>query len=328
MTRGRIALTALGLGLSALAIVALLKAVRAGDVADHLRETRLGWLLLGMLVTLFGYVLRAARWRELLAPEARLPLGRVFGPTIVGFLAINTLPARIGEFVRAYLLARLERLPTAHVLGTSAIERILDLLLLAIFWAASLAFAPFPEWFRVSGYITFGIGGLAAAAVWLLHARRHAAERFLDGDLVSRLPGRLRDGLRSTVPAFGDGLKSLSAPGVLAKSAGWSVAMWLVNGSVFLLAGLAAGLQLPWWSAFLLVFIVCVAILLPSSPGFVGVMEAACVVGLALLGVDQAKGLAFGILYHLTQIVPLIVVGTYYAFRMHLHPSDLATDSA
>jgi hypothetical protein len=44
--------------------------------------------------------------------------------------------------------------------------------------------------------------------------------------------------------------------------------------------------------------------------------------------VDQAKGLAFGILYHLTQIVPLVVVGTYYAFRMHLHPSDLATESA
>jgi uncharacterized protein (TIRG00374 family) len=328
MTRARIALTALGLGLSVLAILALLKAVRAGDVAHHLRETRLEWLAAGMAVTLVGYVLRAARWRELLSPQRRLPLGRVFGPTVVGFLAINTLPARLGEFVRAYLLARLERLPTAAVLGSSAIERILDLLFLALFWVASLFFAPFPEWFRLSGYITFGLGGVAAAAIWLLQARRHAAQRFLEGDLVARLPRRLRDGLRTVVPAFGDGLTALGAPGVLGKSIGWSALMWAVNGSVFLLTGLATGLQLPWWSAFLLAFIVCVAILLPSSPGFVGVMEAACVVGLALVGVDRASALAFGLLYHLTQILPLVLVGSIYAFRMHLRPSDLATESA
>jgi uncharacterized protein (TIRG00374 family) len=134
MTRARIALTALGLGLSVLAIVALLNAVQAGDVAQHLRATRVGWLAVGMVVTVFGYVLRAARWQVLLEPQASIPLGRVFGPTIVGFLAINTLPARLGEFVRAYVLAKLERLPTAGVLGSCAIERIFDLFFLAAFW--------------------------------------------------------------------------------------------------------------------------------------------------------------------------------------------------
>jgi uncharacterized protein (TIRG00374 family) len=324
MTRARIALTALGLGLSVLAIVALLNAVQAGDVAQHLRATRVGWLAVGMVVTVFGYVLRAARWQVLLEPQASIPLGRVFGPTIVGFLAINTLPARLGEFVRAYVLAKLERLPTAGVLGSCAIERIFDLFFLAAFWALSLLFAPFPEWFRISGYLTFGIGGLGAVLLWLLHARRQTAERFLGGPLVSRLPAPLRDGLRQAVPAFGEGLTSLAAPGVLARASVWSLLMWLVNGSVFLLVGLAAGIQLPIWSAFLLSFVVCVAILLPSSPGFVGVMEAACVVGLSLVGVDRASGLAFGLLYHLTQLAPLIILGTYFAIRAHLKPADLS----
>jgi uncharacterized protein (TIRG00374 family) len=328
MTRGRLALTALGLGLSVLAIVALLKAVPAGDVAGHLRATRVGWLAAAMAVTVVGYVFRAARWRALLEPQAVLPLGRVFGPTVVGFLAINTLPARLGEFVRAYVLARLERLPTAGVLGSCAIERILDLVFLALFWMLSLLFAPFPEWFRVSGYVTLGLGGIGAAALWLLHVRRHAAERFVEGELVARLPVKLRDGLRKAVPAFGEGLKALSAPGVLLKSAFWTAIMWVVNGSVFLLVGLAVGLQLPLWSAFLLAFVVCVAILLPSSPGFVGVMEAACVVGLSLVGVDGASALAFGLLYHLTMIAPLILLGTFYALRAHLKPSDLTTETA
>jgi uncharacterized protein (TIRG00374 family) len=325
VTRGRLALTALGLALSALAIVAMLHAVKAADVAEHLRTARFEWLAAGMGVTVVGYVIRAFRWRALLAPQRELPVGRVFGPTVVGFLAINTLPARIGEFVRAYLLARFEGLPTAGVLGSCALERILDLVLLGVFWVICLLFAPLPEWFRLSGYLTFGLGGLGALSLWLFQRRGHHAHRFLDSGPLSRLPAGLRQGIRSAIPAFGEGIRALGAPGVLARSSLWSVLMWLANAAGFLLIGYAAGLTLPWWSPFLLAFVVCVAILLPSSPGFVGVMEAACVVGLSLMGVDGARGLAYGILYHLSQIVPLVVLGTFFALRAHLRPADLAS---
>ncbi len=324
MTRGRMALTAFGVVLSVLAIVALLRAVRAADLAEHLRATRLEWLAAGLLVTTFGYVLRAYRWRALLAPQRMLPISRVFGPTVVGFLAINTLPARLGEFVRAYLLARFEKIPTAGVLGSCALERVLDLGFLALFWGVSLLFAPYPEWFRLSGYLTFGLGGVAAAALWLFQARRAQTERSLDSGFLSRLPAGLKETMKGAIPAFSEALTALGAPGVLPRATAWSAAMWLVNGSVFLLIGYAAGLSLPWWSPFLLTFVVCVAILLPSSPGFVGVMEAACVVGLALLGVDKASGLAFGLLYHLSQILPLVLLGSAFALRAHLKPADLA----
>jgi uncharacterized protein (TIRG00374 family) len=324
VTRGRLALTALGLVLSALAIAAMLRAVKAADVAEHLRAARFEWLLAGMGVTVAGYVIRAYRWRALLAPQREIPIARVFGPTVVGFLAINTLPARIGEFVRAYLLARLERLPAAGVLGSCALERVLDLVLLALFWVICLFFAPFPEWFRVSGYVTFGIGGLAAAGLWLFQARGHHTGRYFDSGPLAKLPARFRGGIQGSIPAFGEGLRALGAPGVLARSGGWSVLMWIANAVGFLFISYAAGLSLPWWSPFLLAFVVCVAILLPSSPGFVGVMEAACVVGLSLMGVDGARGLAYGILYHVSQIVPLILLGSYFALRAHLRPADLA----
>ena len=327
MTRGRLAITALGIALSVLAVVARFRAVRAADVAEHLRATRFGWLAAGIAVTAFGYVLRAYRWRALLAPQRVLPVGRVFGPTVVGFLAINTLPARLGEFVRAYLLARFERIPTAGVLGSCALERVLDLGFLGLFWALSLLFAPYPEWFRLSGYLTFGLGGLAVAVLWLFQARQGHAERLLDHGVLSWLPARLRSGVQGAIPAFGEGLTALGAPGVLPRAVGWTAAMWVVNASVFLLVGQAAGLSLPWWSPLLLAFVVCVAILLPSSPGFVGVMEAACVVGLSLLGVDGASGLAFGILYHLSQILPLVILGSVFALRAHLRPTDLTPAS-
>jgi uncharacterized membrane protein YbhN (UPF0104 family) len=67
----------------------------------------------------------------------------------------------------------------------------------------------------------------------------------------------------------------------------------------------------------------CVGISLPSSPGFIGIMEWACVLGLKLTGVEGPEALAFGILYHLTQIAPLLVLGTYFAVRDHVTPARL-----
>jgi uncharacterized membrane protein YbhN (UPF0104 family) len=93
--------------------------------------------------------------------------------------------------------------------------------------------------------------------------------------------------------------------------------MWLVNAVVFLLVAESLGIRLPLWSPLLLAFIVCVAVLLPSSPGFVGVMEGACVVGLGLLGVGGVEALAYALIYHVVQLVPPIILGSLFAIRGH-----------
>ena len=85
---------------------------------------------------------------------------------------------------------------------------------------------------------------------------------------LAALPDRWKTGIREAIPAFGEGLRALGAPGVLARSSAWSILMWLANAVGFLVIGYATGLDLPLWSPFLLAFVVCVAILLPSSPGF------------------------------------------------------------
>jgi hypothetical protein len=52
-------------------------------------------------------------------------------------------------------------------------------------------------------------------------------------------------------------------------------------------------------------------------------MEGSCVVALSLLGVDASRALAYGILYHLTQIVPLALIGGFYALRGRIGPGWL-----
>lgn len=322
MKRSRFLLSALGIGLSAVAVIALLHQIDVGVLWQELRSARVEWLLAAGVATVAGYDLRARRWGVLLAPRARVSQERLFGATMIGFLAINTLPARLGELVRAYVLSRTERIPVGTVLGSVVMERLFDLGALGSFWALSLLFAPYPDWFRWSGYLTFMLGVVLVGGLWLLHAA-HVSEHPILDRLLALAPARVRRPIGSAVASFTSGLSGIREPGILARAWVWSVAMWTVNGIVFLLVGKSVGMQLAWWSPFLLAFVVCVAILLPSSPGFIGVLEAGCVVGLGLLGIGESKGLAYGILYHLTQLVPVILLGGYYALRGHLGPDVL-----
>jgi len=323
MSRSRLWLTALGLGLSVVAVVALLRTIDASDAARRLAAANWGWFVVAVAATVASYAFRAQRWGEILSPQGRPPAGRLFSATMIGFLAINTLPARIGEFVRAYALARTERIPTATVLGSVAVERILDLAALGIFWSLSLLFAPYPDWFRWSGYLTLTLAGTIVGGLWAMH--RFAGLSWAEeGSLLLRwLPAGPRRALSQAIPAFGEGLRALSKPRVLLRAAAGSAALWVAQGLVFLLIALSLGMKLPLWSPLLLAFVVSVGIMLPSSPGFVGVLEGACVVALGLLGVGGAEGLAFGILYHASQLLPLVVLGSWFAARSHVGPEVL-----
>jgi uncharacterized protein (TIRG00374 family) len=318
MTRSRLLWLALGLLLSAVAVYFLVRSIDLRQAFRALARASPVWILAGTLLTTLVYYLRALRWRELLQPQVKPRVASLFSAMMVGFLAINTLPARLGELVRAYVLARTEKVSTATVLGSLAVERIFDLVMLGLFWALTLPFATGPAWLRWSGYVTVGAGVVVGFLLWLMHATRDRTVAWSRHPFFQRLPGPLGRVVSTAIPAFGAGLQVVGRPILLARAAGWSLAVWLTSGSVFLLVGESLGISLPVWSIFLLTFVVCVGISVPSSPGFLGIMEGATVLGLSLLGVSGPKALAFAILYHVTQLLPPLILGTYYVVRQQL----------
>jgi glycosyltransferase 2 family protein len=322
VSRLRLFLALLGILLSAAAIYLLVRSIDVRAAIDALGTASPAWLLASFATTVLVYYARTLRWGALLELHARPSTSSLFRANMVGFLAVNTLPARLGELVRAYLLARKERISTATVLGSVAVERILDLGFMGIFWALSLLFAPVPAWFRWSGIVTLAVTGLIATVLWSVQASR-TSHRGWAVKLRARLPHFVRERFSTAASAFGTGLQVLSHPRLLGQAVAWSVALWLLSGSVFLMVGKSLGMGLPAWSMFLLTFVVCVGISLPSSPGFIGIMEWACVLGLSLVGFEGPQALAFAILYHLTQIAPLLVLGTYFAVREHVTPGRL-----
>jgi uncharacterized protein (TIRG00374 family) len=120
--------------------------LRNADMAAVWAETRRARpipLLLALAVTGATYVLRALRWEYLLAPLGHVRFANAFRTTVIGFAATFLLPARAGEVIRPYLLARREGLSATAAFATIILERLLDLVtVLGLFAVFVLTMAP------------------------------------------------------------------------------------------------------------------------------------------------------------------------------------------
>jgi uncharacterized protein (TIRG00374 family) len=99
-----------------------------GDVLAHVRLARVDLLLAGLGATLLTYFVRARRWQYLLDPIGPTRFRVAFRATVIGFAALGVLPARAGDVLRPYLLARQEGLSMSATLATIVMERVLDLI--------------------------------------------------------------------------------------------------------------------------------------------------------------------------------------------------------
>src|SRR5206468_3477438 len=83
------------------------------------------WLLIPTCgLTLLAFYLRAVRWGVLLRTVKTINNGRLFSATMIGFAANNLLPARLGEFVRAWAIGRSERISRSAAFATVVVERV------------------------------------------------------------------------------------------------------------------------------------------------------------------------------------------------------------
>src|SRR4029079_14372001 len=73
-----------------------------------------------------SFWLRTLRWQALLRPITHVPAIRLYPVALIGLMANNIAPARVGELVRAYLVGEREGMSKTTALGTIAVDRAFD----------------------------------------------------------------------------------------------------------------------------------------------------------------------------------------------------------
>src|SRR5215831_1942908 len=123
----------------ACALLALfLRNVDVRGVAAEIVHARPEWLAVSLASAFVNLVIRALRWQYLLEPLGRASFANSFRATAVGFAASSILPARAGEVIRPYFLARHENMTATGAFATIILERVLDVLTVLVLLALSV----------------------------------------------------------------------------------------------------------------------------------------------------------------------------------------------
>ncbi|MGI5836619.1 MAG: lysylphosphatidylglycerol synthase transmembrane domain-containing protein [Chloroflexota bacterium] len=305
-----------GLVISAIFLALLLWNVDWDQFWSSLRGANYAWLMLSLLALTLAVILKVQRWQLLLLPAKRTSPTNVFYSISIGYLVNTVLPGRLGELARASLLARLESISVMTVLSTVAVDRILDLVVLALLLAIVLPMADLPDWVAKSGLLV-GAGGLVLLFFCLFLAYPKGRDFFLRRlSSLPRFPGK--PAVEKWADAVCLGVEGLKGAWPMARVLASSLVIWLVTVLMFYFGQLAFHLEAPLWAAILITTTTSMGMVVPSSPGYMGVFHYLVVLSMMAFGETKETSLGYAVVIHLTMTLSLGLMGVFSLWRCGL----------
>jgi len=301
----------LGIGISILAFVLVFQSIDPAEVRNVIAAASPAWV--GLMSVFIGVdiVVRAVRWQRLLAPVRVVAFRRTLSYLLIGYLANNVLPLRLGELVRCHYAGDREGLSRTTALGTVVVERIVDIgVVVAIAAVAILVLS-------VRGIVANAVlVGLAVTALLVIVlAVGIAAHRLPGAERVAAAAGRWpRIGQLAT--RLREGLAVAGRPRTLLEALGLSIVAWGATLLAFAAAGQAVGVELTIGQASLLASGVALAAAIPSGPASLGTFELAGMRIAQGFGVSADAGFAMALLVHAAILVITSIGGVVALVRL------------
>jgi uncharacterized protein (TIRG00374 family) len=302
---------AIGILVSLGCIYLVLRGVDLGKTADLLGGAKPAWLLLAVAGVVADLFFRALRWQCLIAPIKPVPLRRLSAYMLVGYLANNVLPARLGELVRSHYLGDREGISRSATLGTVVVERIVDTVVLVGIGAAAILILNIRGVVASAVLVGVALTGLLVVSLAIALAAHRLPGAGRAAVFLNRWPRfvgiatRLRDGLRvAALP------RTVAAAGLL------SVAAWSCTVIAVLAVGQSLGIQLTLGEGALLAAGTNLATAIPSGPGYLGTFEYAGQSIAVAFGLAGSQGLALAILIHVLTLAITSLAGAVALIRL------------
>jgi uncharacterized protein (TIRG00374 family) len=291
---------------SAALLLLSLRGVDAGDVADVIADADPALLLATLVLMAAVYAVQSERWRWIARREARLD-SRSFLRLVLGSVAVNNVvPGRPGEILRSYWLARLGGTPVSRAFATVLVDRMLDVVALAVLLTLSLPFTPHPTWLLdlyIAALVAVGACMVFLIAAWWYSKRSQVGRARGEQTTIRR--SRLRRQVSGVVRTVADTVNARDLAGALLLSVVawslWSTAAWTVASTL--------GIHLSAAEVLFVSAVLNLGVAIPSSPGFVGTYQWLAVNALALFEVGRSEGFAFSVLMHAVWFIPTTLVG-------------------
>lgn len=289
-----------------------------------LREVDLRFLPAIAVVYVAVFWCKAWRLSCAMALVRPVPARELFPVTFASNVGNLVLPAYAGEITRAYLLSRATRAPLASLLSATLVERLLDFLVLLglVAWLLIWGNLVSPELERGALWLAIGML-ILMTALWVAVLAGPRIEALAPGPGTSRRSRLLAAASRSIGPALGV-VRSMAAPRLIAGLIASSLLHWGLLGLCTLLALQSAGIDAGTGEAIAVLALVTAAMSLPSSPGWIGAVQAGFVFALRPAGVDDSVAVAASIAFHVTIYSTALVLGLAFMRNLGLGWREIA----
>lgn len=274
-------------------------------------------LTLTVPLVLVDMALRAMRWRALLDAPQEATVGRTFSALMIGYLANNVLPVRLGDLVRVVVLAAQTGLSRSRILSTVLLERLLDIGMVTVLLTAIAFYGTLPAWLRSAAIATGVVTLLSFAGVFVLFLAGPRAV-IATGRHLPFLPSWLLARLAIWVSEFNFGLTQFRRPWVSIAFFGGTVAIWACEMAIVMTVAQAFQLPLGFLDAGVLMLFSLFSSFIPALPGQIGTFEAAMLLGLEFLGIASSSGIAFALCLHAVLLVGTSALGLFCLVRSGL----------
>ncbi len=286
-------------------------------VTESLRRMHVALVLLAIVLILMTYLTRALRWRVFLAAVGSPTLGNALAATVIGFSMIFVL-GRIGEATRPLVLSLRERIRPSATLATILIERLCDMITVAVAFAVSLLFISGPGGSR-EPFTVLGPFGEAALLLSVLGVMGLLVFRFRAEGVLEVLERRsrwisekLRRPILNLFRHLADGLSILHDVRALARTVAYTLATWGLVAASFWLVARAFDLHLTVASVIFVIGFAMVGSLVPTPGGSAGAFHTTTMLGLMWLGIERNAAASMALIMHAVSFGPALLVSPYF----------------
>ena len=325
----------IGLALSLACLAYVLREVDLALLWQQTTQVPVYYILLVNLLYALSFLARSYRWRVLLAPVAPVPVSTLFSANLIGYMANNLLPARMGEPIRAWACSRLGRVHLAASVSSLAAEKAMDgpvvlLFFFFIMWHLG------PE-AKAGSFSLPYLKAIGWSLVWIYLALVAALILFIKKpEFILRIARRLPKRWSAKVLGILERITSqlLTGLGSLRSLRGllWLLllslavrAPVLVMHTVFLPA---VGLPLDLFMGAMATVGGTLASAVPGGPGYVGAYQLAVYWCLLMAGAPDEPAMAYAVIYWAAQYFPQVAAGLIETYRHGFRLTSLGKQAA
>ncbi|GAB4305232.1 MAG: hypothetical protein Kow0069_00710 [Promethearchaeota archaeon] len=308
----------LGVGL----ILGMLFYTGVHEKVNYLLRIEPIWVVGACSVFLFGYFLRAVRWRLVLNPY----ISPEFDPHLLDLTVMEcfgaftnlVLPLKMGDVTKGLVLGRRHQLKFTNSFATVVLERVFDIIVLGLLIILPLLYfgaeVLFKEDFRFSITVGIGLVGVIIAGTLILIFKKNFVVNLLERVLTILPIVKKREGFKMELKALLEQLdvvlrKVLESPLRSLSALLLSATIWVLEGLVAFLIATAMEIRVNF---LLIVSAVIIANFLksfPVTPGGIGFYELGLSIVLVVGGIPAADAAVVAILEHLVKNLILLVSG-------------------